>query len=149
MRIVRVLATEPAARANLSLPLAVVEASGDPAEVLLREGRDADLLVIEGKPDAVATSYDPILVEMRRRIDTLLIEVDADGEIVRVSGAAGWTYSARPDMTFVMPTVGTCHEGTICVGVDASEASRAAVEWSVSMAARTGSTPTLISVHAG
>lgn len=146
--LVRVSTTAPGARDVLTLPLQVREVLGEPAEVLLREARDADLMVVETAPDEPGAPGGQVLTDLRRRGDALLIEVDEDGGVVRASGATGWTYSVQPDLTFAMPAAAPRHPRSICVGVDGSPASAAAVAWSVAMATSTGSVLTLISVHA-
>lgn len=145
--IVRVSTTPPAARDRLTLPLQVRDIEGDPTAVLLREAGNADLMVVETGADEKDAPGGPDLSELHRRGDTLLIEVDFDGEIVRASGATGWTYSVQPDLAFAMPAAPPRHPRTICVGVDGSPSSTSAVAWAVAMATTTGSPLMLVSVH--
>lgn len=89
VRIVRVSRTGPDGRVGLRLPIHIVEATGDPLDVLIEEGRAVDLLVVEAPHGAVAALVDPLLVQLRRRTETLLVEVDDRGEIIRASGPEG------------------------------------------------------------
>lgn len=146
VRVVRVSPTVEVSRMGLQLPVPTVEVVGDPVAVLVEESCDADLLVVEAPHDPLAALTDPLLVALRRATRALLVEVSCDGEIVRASGADGWEYEATPESTFAMPPAGPATERFICVGVDSSPASDAAVEWAAAMAERTGARLTLVSV---
>lgn len=146
VRIVRVAAKDEVVRTGLALPIPSVDVVGDPVEALVQESRDADLLVIEAPLDPMTALTDPLLVALRRATSALLVEVNHDGEIVRASGAEGWEYTATPDSRFAMPPAGPITERFICVGVDSSPASDAAVEWAAAMASRVSLSLTLVSV---
>ena len=146
VRVVRVSVSEDSSRVALGLPVSTVEAVGDPVQLLVDESRDADLLVVESPRDPLAALTAPWLVALRRSTQALLVEVNDDGEIVRASGAEGWQYEATTEPGFATPPAGPVTERFICVGVDASPAGEAAVEWAATMTGRTGSRLTLVSV---
>ncbi|KQX75863.1 MULTISPECIES: universal stress protein [Aeromicrobium] len=147
VRVVRVSTDHREDRTELGLPVVTEELDGDPVDVLAREGRGVDLLVVETPRDPVAALLDPFLVRLRRRSETLLVEVDRHGEVVRASGPEGWAYSAEADPTVSTPTAVPSAGGVICVGVDGSPASTAAVGWAVAMAAQTACTLRLVGVY--
>lgn len=149
VRIVRVSSTDLSSRTGLGLPIETVEMIGDPVDVLLDESHGSDLLVVEAPRDARAALVDPMLVRLRQQTDTLLIEVDHRAEIVRASGPEGWSYPAGPDMAFGRPGASSRPDGVICVGVDSSPASQAAVTWAARMARPSLSALRLISVYGG
>lgn len=143
IRAVRVSNDCLADRAALGLPLLTVETTGDPLEALIRESREVDLLVVEAPHDPVAALIDPLLVQLRRRTETVLIEVDHRGEIVRASGPEGWSYSTTDDRVPSEHPTG----GVICVGVDSSPAGNAALAWAAGMALQTSARLRLVSVY--
>lgn len=146
VRVVRVSTHCASSRVELALPICTVDVEGDPLDALLVESRRADLMVVQSPKDDGEAQSHPVLNGLREGAATLLVEVDEDGGIVRASGTNGWRYVAEPQTTFAMPAAPAEEEHVICVGVDASPASDAAVAWAVAMAARSSSTIRLISV---
>lgn len=67
-----------------SLPLAVVSPAGPADEALLSTSEEVDTLVVEVGGEA-ADELDPRLVRLRRDTRCAVIEVDAAGDVVRVS----------------------------------------------------------------
>lgn len=152
VRVVRV-STGSTDRRRLRLPIDTVEIVGDPAEVLAAESRFADVLVIESPVDEASALMDPLLARLRDSTETLLVEVDRHGEVLRASGPQGWTH-AGVDATAITHSpphpatpAGSPDDPVIAVGVDSSRASLAAVRWAADFAAVTNSTLRLVSVY--
>lgn len=146
VHVVRVSMDSPSSRIDLRLPISTIEAVGDPLDVLLEASRGADLLVIQSPDETSAAASDPLLDGLRRAAESLLVEVDQAGEIIWASDVTGGNDEADPHATADAPAVRTVGERVICVGVDSSAASDAAVAWAVDMAERTPSKIRLISV---
>ncbi|MET0821996.1 MAG: universal stress protein [Aeromicrobium sp.] len=147
LRVVRVSEDGLTGRADLCLPVQTIDATGDPLEVLVGESRGVDLLVVETPSDPVAASTDPLLVQLRRRCETLLVEVDHHGEVVRACGPEGWSYSTDGDPAAAAAPASPTPERVICVGVDASPASAAAVSWASIMATQLSCSLRLVGVY--
>lgn len=80
--------------ARVEPPIPVENLSGDINRTLAELTSDSYVAVVQSPGDGIDTMTSQALADLRRTTKCLLVEVDADGEIMQVSGPHGWLYSA-------------------------------------------------------
>ncbi len=106
---------------DLQVPVEVTVVPGSMSQSLLPASEPADVLVVEVPTDPACRASDPCLVEARRNADCLVVEVDARGSVVDVTG---------PDRGWMRPLVDRRGEPVVVVGrPDGASEHDEAVEW--------------------
>lgn len=140
IRAIRVDETTVAGPNNLPIP--VGEVVGDASDCLKHMSANCDLLVVECPTTEFEQVTNPVLVDLRRDTQCLLVEVDGDGKIIRASGPEGWSFSAPQGAGAMTPM-----RPVVVVGVDGSLGSDAAIRWARSAALNSGWSLRLVAAY--
>lgn len=115
-------------------PIDVSDIEGEASDVLIAEGRGARVMVVQTPHDAATALDDPVLSRLRRSAPCLLVEVDADGQVVRASGPHGEDSAETSSSTSLAPAIGPAPSADVVVGFDGSASSVEAVRWAIASA---------------
>jgi hypothetical protein len=92
VRAVRVPQTTHPARFHSPIPVGTLE--GDDPAALTKLSSRSDLMVVQRPSGSGDPAVARIMAELERDTQCLLVEVDDEGDINRVSGPDGWFYAA-------------------------------------------------------